>query len=83
MQLGTATTTFHILLVAVKPPFAPFSIRIHPIVNVSRIHRYREQVKGQKVMLPLPVKIQGEMEYKVEKILNKRKRYRKVEYLVQ
>jgi len=29
-----------------------------------------------------PVEIQGEMEYEVEKILSKRKRYRKVEYLV-
>jgi len=31
---------------------------------------------------PPPVEIQGEMEYEVEKILSKRKRYRKVEYLV-
>ena len=60
----------------------PSSIRIHSIVNVSKICRYRDQVKGQKVTPPLPVEIQGEMEYKVEKILSKRKRYRKVEYLV-
>jgi len=60
----------------------PSSIRIHPIVNISRIRRYRDQVKGQKVMPPLPVEIQGEMEYEVEKILSKRKRYGKVEYLV-
>ena len=33
-------------------------------------------------MLPPLVEIQGEMEYKVEKILSKRKRYGKVEYLV-
>jgi len=58
------------------------SVRIHPVVNVSRICRYRDQVKGQKVMLPPPVKIQGEMEYEVEKILSKRKRYGKVEYFV-
>ena len=61
----------------------PSSVRIHPVVNVSRIHRYRDQVKGQKVTLPPPVEIQGEMEYEVEKILSKRKRYGKVEYLVQ
>jgi len=60
----------------------PSSVRIHPIVNVSRICRYRDQVKGQKVTPPPPVEIQGEMEYKVEKILSKRKRYGKVEYLV-
>jgi len=53
----------------------PSSIRIHPVVNVSRICRYRDQVKGQKVTPPPPVEIQGEMEYKVEKILSKRKRY--------
>jgi len=58
------------------------SVRIHPIVNISRICRYRDQVKGQKVTPPPPVEIQGEMEYEVEKILSKRKRYRKVEYLV-
>jgi len=60
----------------------PSSVRIRPIVNVSRIHRYRDRVKGQKVTPPPPVEIQGEMEYEVEKILSKRKRYRKVEYLV-
>jgi len=60
----------------------PSSVRIHPIVNVSRIRRYRDQVKGQKVMPPPPVEIQEEMEYKEEKILSKRKRYGKVEYLV-
>ena len=58
------------------------SIRIHPVVNISRIRRYRDQVKGQKVMPPPPVEIKEEMEYKVEKILSKRKKYRKVEYLV-
>jgi len=58
-------------------------MRIHPIVNVSRICRYRDQVKGQKTMPPPPVEIKGEMEYGVEKILSKRKRYGKVEYLVQ
>jgi len=60
----------------------PSSVRIHPVVNISRIHRYRDQVRGQKVTPPPPVEIQGETEYKVEKILSKRKRYGKVEYLV-
>ena len=60
----------------------PSSVRIHPVVNISRIRRYRDQVKGQKVTLPPPVEIQGEMEYEVEKILSKRRRYGKVEYLV-
>ena len=61
----------------------PSSIRIHPVVNVSRIRRYKDQMKGQKVTPPPPVEIQGEMKYEVEKILSKRKRYGKIKYLVQ
>jgi len=61
----------------------PSSIRIHPVVNISKICRYRDQVKGQKVMPPPLVVIEREMEYEVEKILSKWKRYRKIEYLVQ
>jgi len=60
----------------------PSSVRIHPIVNISRIRRYRDQVKGQKVIPPPLVVIEGEIEYEVEKILSKQKRYGKVEYLV-
>jgi len=60
----------------------PDSVKIHLVVNVSRVHRYTEQVAGQKVVPPLPVIIEGEEEYGVEKILSKRKRYSKVEYLV-
>ena len=58
------------------------SVRIHLVVNISRIRRYRDQVRRRKVTPPPPVEIQGEIEYEVEKILSKRKRYRKVEYLV-
>jgi len=60
----------------------PSSIRIHSIVNISKIHRYRDQVKRQKVMPPPPVVIEGEIEYEVERILSKWKKYGKVEYLV-
>ena len=60
----------------------PSNVRIHPIVNISRIRRYKDQVRGQKAMPPLPVVIEGEIEYEVERILSKQKRYRKVEYLV-
>ena len=35
----------------------PSSIRIHPVVNVSRIRRYRDQVRGQKVTPSPPVEI--------------------------
>ena len=33
------------------------SMRIHLVVNISRVVRYREPVKGQKVEEPKPVKV--------------------------
>jgi len=48
-------------------------VKIHPVVNVSRVHRYKDQVKGQKKKQLALVIIEGEEEYEVEKILNKRK----------
>ena len=50
----------------------PSSIKIHPIVNISRVCLYKPQVEGQKRTLPKPVIIEGEEEFEVEKILNKR-----------
>jgi len=49
----------------------PSTIRIHPVVNISRICRYIGQVKGQKKEQPAPVIIEGEEEWEVERILNK------------
>ena len=48
-------------------------MRIHPVVNVSRIVRYKEQIKGQKKEEGKPVEIKGVEEWEVEKILNKKK----------
>jgi len=50
----------------------PNTVKIHPVVNVSRIRRYMGQVKGQKKEQLAPVIIEGEEEWEVEKILNKR-----------
>ena len=60
----------------------PSSMRIHPVVNVSRIVRYKEQVKGQKVEEGKLVEIEGVEEWEMEKILNKRKIRGVVKYLV-
>jgi len=49
----------------------PKSIKIHPVVNVSRVQLYKPQVKGQKKTPLKPVIIEGEEEFEVEKILNK------------
>ena len=60
----------------------PSSMRIHPVVNVSQIVRYKEQVEGQKKEEGKPVEVEGVEEWEVEKILNK-KRMRGVEkYLI-
>jgi len=50
----------------------PKSIKIHPIVNISRVRLYKPQMEGQKKIPPKPVIIEEEEEFKVEKILNKR-----------
>jgi len=37
----------------------PVSMRIHPVVNISRVVRYKEPVKGQRVEEPKPVEVEG------------------------
>ena len=49
----------------------PVSLKIHLVVNVRRIVKYRERVKGQKKIPPLPFEIAGKKEYKVEEILDR------------
>jgi len=45
----------------------PRTVKIYPIVNISRIRRYKEQVPGQKKQPALLVIIGEKEEYKVEK----------------
>jgi len=40
----------------------PSTVKIHLVVNVSRIQRYVGQVEGQKKEQPAPVIIKGEKE---------------------
>ena len=61
----------------------PKSIRIHPVVNVSRVWLYKPQIEGQKKILPKPVIIKEEEKFEVEKILNKRTIREKEKFLVQ
>ena len=60
----------------------PVSLRIHPVVNVRRIIKYREQVKEQKKILPPLVEVASEKEYKVEEIFDRQERRGKMKYLV-
>jgi len=60
----------------------PVSMRIHPVVNISRVVRYKELVKGQRVEELKPVEVERVEEWKAEKILNKRKIWGVERYLV-
>ena len=37
----------------------PALLRIHLVVNMRRIVKYREQIEGQKKILPPPIEIAG------------------------
>jgi len=50
----------------------PSLMRIHPVVNISQIVRYKEQMKGQKKEEGKPVEVEEVEEWEVEKILNKK-----------
>ena len=58
------------------------TVKIHPVVNISRIRQYVDQVKGQRKEVPQSVIVEGEEEWEVEKILNKRRVRGKDKYLV-
>ena len=58
------------------------SLRIYLVVNIRRIVKYREQIKGQKKISLPPIEVASEKEYKVEEILNRQERRNKIKYLV-
>ena len=49
----------------------PSTVKIHPVVNISRIRKYVGQIEEQKKEQLAPVIIKGEEEWEVERILNK------------
>jgi hypothetical protein len=61
----------------------PRSIKIHPVINVSRLRPYAEPtIPGQATSEPPPVEINGELEYEVEQILDSRIYRNRFQYLV-
>jgi len=60
----------------------PSTVKIHLVVNVSRIQCYVGQVEGQRKEQLAPVIIEGEEKWEVERILNKQKIRGKDKYLV-
>ena len=79
--VGPYTIEEVVLLNAVKLRL-PSSIRIHLVVNISWIVRYKKQMKGQKKEEGKPVEVEGVEEWKVEKILNKKKMRGVEKYLI-
>ena len=57
-------------------------MRIYSVVNVSRIVKYMEPVKEQRVKKSKPVEFNEVEEWKAENIMNKRKVRRIMKYLV-
>ena len=70
-----------ILVNAVELQLPP-TVHIHPVVNVSKLQLYKLQVEGQRVTKPALVMVEGEEEYEVEKILNRRRIRGKDKFLV-
>ena len=60
----------------------PKSLRIHPIIHVSELEPYYEDHFGRKQPPPPPIIINNEEEFEVEKILDKRTHYGKIQYLI-
>jgi len=60
----------------------PSTVKIHSVVNVSRIQRYVGQIEKQRKEQPAPVIIEGEEEWEVKRILNKQQIRGKDKYLV-
>ena len=72
--VGTNTVELHL----------PHSMRIHPVVNISRVKPYCERLPGQPVTAPGPSVITEDRdeEYEVERIVDSRYTGRRLEYLV-
>jgi hypothetical protein len=64
----------------------PNSMKVHNVFHVSLLDRYAEPVPGQQPSEPQPAisaEDSDEEKWEVERILDSRKRYRKLSYLVQ
>jgi hypothetical protein len=61
----------------------PRTWRIHNVFKVSKLHPYNPPtIPQQKKVPPMPVEIEGELEYDVGKVIDSRMRRGRLEYLV-
>jgi hypothetical protein len=92
-QLTTREQPFHIKHLPASYYSRPYnrlelpnSMKVHNVFHVSLLDRYAEPVPGQQPSEPQPAisaEDSDEEEWEVERILDSRKRYRKLSYLVQ
>ena len=62
----------------------PRSMKIHPVVNISRVKPYKERLPGQPLQKPGPVTVteDRDVEYEVDYIVDSHWKGRRLEYLV-
>ena len=62
----------------------PHSMRIHPVVNISRVKPYHDRLPGQPVSAPGPSNITEDHkeEYEVESVVDSQYKGKRLEYLV-
>ena len=61
----------------------PTTMKVHPIFHVSLLESYREPSFPRRVQSPPPsIEIENHEEYEVEKVLDSRRRWNRLEYLV-
>ena len=60
-------------------------MQIHPVVNVSRVKPYRDQLEGQSSHRPGPVNVTEDKdnEWEVDRIINSCYKNKKLEFLIQ
>jgi hypothetical protein len=61
----------------------PRTVRRHNVLHVSLLDRYTPPIAGQQAPEPLPTIVNDEEEWEVERILDSKRRRRKLHYLVQ
>jgi len=57
-------------------------MQIHNVFHVSLLDRYTPPISGQPPIEPTPVVVAGHEEQEVDRILDSKRRYRKLHYLV-